>query len=284
MQLFEVIELKEDPYMESLEIYEGGTIGSVILPEKVYLIVDHDSKRIWCYNGPKSPFKLQIYGGIIAGELRKQLKLFYRVFSLNLFAESHEEFQKVMESPIGSGRAKAIKKEDLSLSQMGSDPGPDLCIHPELRPTRAIENINELPPIEEYQRKLLIVGGNVYTDDETPEKVLQDQVYTEHQTKMGQLNRGFTFFGDNKYSLRMLVKERKVQGIELFIPKADASDADPIQIRVPLFYEEKFSNVGSMEALLNAFEVPERLPDVEPEPEPEQPEKKDEEEPSGEEW
>ncbi|MHA1148698.1 MAG: hypothetical protein ACTSR8_10680 [Promethearchaeota archaeon] len=273
MQLFEVIELNEYPYMETEEIFEGGTIGSIIEPEKVYLIVDHDSKRIWCYNGPKSPFKLQIYGGIIAGELRKQLKLFYRVFSLKAFSESDEVFQKVMESPIGPGRAHAIKKKDYSPSRTESNQGLDLCVHPELKPIRAIENFNELPPIEGYQRKFLIIGGNIYTDEETPEKVLQDQVTSKQQTKIGQLNRGFTFFGDNKYSLRMLVKERKIQGIELFVPKVDASLAEPLQLKIPLFYEERFSHVGSMETLLNAFEVPEQLPDVEPELETEQPEK-----------
>ena len=83
MQIFEVIELKEYPYMETREVVQGKIVGDILNEtsvERVFLLVDHDTKRIWTYNGPHSSFKVQIYGGILAGKLRQQLKLFYMIF------------------------------------------------------------------------------------------------------------------------------------------------------------------------------------------------------------
>ncbi len=91
MQIFEVIVLKEFPYMETIEVVEGTTVGDIINNDsnnKVFLLVDHDTKRIWTYNGPQNSLKKQIYGGILAGKLRQQLRLFYRNHSLNMYSNS----------------------------------------------------------------------------------------------------------------------------------------------------------------------------------------------------
>ncbi len=74
MQIFEVVELSEFPYMETREVTQGQTVSDILNEtniERVYLLVDHDIKRIWTYNGPKSYFKVQIYGGILASKLRQ---------------------------------------------------------------------------------------------------------------------------------------------------------------------------------------------------------------------
>ena len=78
MQIFEIVELEEFPFMETREIIQGQIIADVLNEDnfdKVYLLVDHDTKRIWKYNGPNSSLKLQNYGDILAGMLRKQLPL-----------------------------------------------------------------------------------------------------------------------------------------------------------------------------------------------------------------
>ncbi|MFX0037042.1 MAG: hypothetical protein ACFE9I_15535 [Candidatus Hermodarchaeota archaeon] len=113
MQIFEVVELQEFPFMVAKEIIQGQIVGDILNDtnlEKVYILVDHDTKRIWTYDGPNSSFKVQIYGGILAGMLKRQLRLFYRLYSLNMYSRDHHEFQELLQKPISGGRAKPIKK------------------------------------------------------------------------------------------------------------------------------------------------------------------------------
>lgn len=115
MQVFEVIELEEFPFMETREVGQGQIVVDIInenRPEKVYLLVDHDTKRIWKYNGANSSLKLQNYGEILAGMLRRQLRLFYGVYSLNEYSKDDPESQELLKKPITGGRAKPIKKRD----------------------------------------------------------------------------------------------------------------------------------------------------------------------------
>ena len=115
MQIFEVVELKEFPFMETKEIIQEHIIGDILNENnlaKVYLLVDHETMRIWKYNCPNSSLKVQNYGEILAGMLRGQLRLFYRIYSLNIYSRDDPEFQEVLEKPIRGGRAKTIKKRD----------------------------------------------------------------------------------------------------------------------------------------------------------------------------
>ena len=95
LQIFEAIELKEIPYMKTEEILEGGTISEILFnsdnEEKAYLLVDDDLKRIWTYNSEKCSFKLQIYGNILAHMLSRQLRLFYRVYPLNIYNKNDQK-------------------------------------------------------------------------------------------------------------------------------------------------------------------------------------------------
>lgn len=260
MQIFEVIEQNEFPYMESKEILQGSTIQDLINENnenKVFLVVDHDSKRIWTYNGSKSPFKLQIYGGILANLLRTQLKLFYRVFSLNAHSRLDPLFQEILSKPIGGGRAKAIEKDDIKDFGGGESPDQDLCVHPDLRANQALDFINSLPSPENFIRRFIIVAGNVYADEETTEAFLTQEKFVVKSEKLGQLNRGFMFFEDIDYSTRLIVKDRKVQGLELFVPKE--KKAPPETLNVPILYEEKFNRPGVVDALLKSFQIPDKM-------------------------
>ena len=95
VQIFEAIEVREDPFFLTVEVKEGEIVSDVLNntnSHKVYLLVDHDTKRIWTYNGQNSSFKLQILGGILAGMLRKQIGIFYRIFALNKYYIDDPEF------------------------------------------------------------------------------------------------------------------------------------------------------------------------------------------------
>jgi len=261
IQIFEALEVREDPYFLTVDVEEGEIVADIINnmnSHKVYLLVDHDTKRIWTYNGQNSSFKLQIYGGILAGMLRKQLKLFYRVYPLNMYSTENPEFQKVMVKTIGPGRAKTIDKKDFSKSGTQSASANIIIHNPRLN--KALENINSYSTPEDFNRIFLIVAGTIYSDEETPIALIEEK-NSVSLVKMGRLNNGFTFFDDRNYSTRVVVKKRSIQGIELFVHDYDKMPV--VHIKIPIIHEEKFSKEGDMDKLLAAFDIPESLPDVE---------------------
>lgn len=262
IQIFEALEVREDPYFLTVEVEEGEIVADVINnmnSRKVYLLVDNDTKRIWTYNGQTSSFKLQIYGGILAGMLRKQIGIFYRVFALNKYSMEDPEFQKVMVKNIGPGKAKTIDKKDFSKSAAQSAPAHIIIRNP--RFGKALENINSYSAPEDFNRIFLIVAGAIYSEEETPKSALSEEESSVNLVKMGGLNNGFTFFNDRNYSTRVVVKNGSIQGIELFVHENDKMPV--IYIKTPIIHEEKFSNEGDMDKLIAAFDIPEPLPDVE---------------------
>ena len=260
-QIFEVLEVREFPYFVTIDVDDVSVVAEVINlmnSRKVYLLVDHNKKRIWTYNGQNSPFKLQIYGGILAGMLRKQLKLFYRVYALNMYSTENSEFQEVMEQSIGPGRAQSIGKEDFSKAAIDGTVGEIIIHNPRL--SKAIENINSYAQPEDLKRIFLILAGNIYSEEETPEAVLKEEQYSTNLVKMGRLNNGFTLFDDRNYSTRIIVKNRTIQGIELF---ASSYEKLPyLRIKSPIIHEEKIKNKGDMDTLMAAFQIPDSLPEV----------------------
>jgi len=258
MQIFEVVELFEFPYMETREVIEGQIVGDILnesSDEKVYLLIDHDTKRIWAFNGPKSSFKVQIYGGILAGMFRQQLRLFYRVYPLNMYSKEDPEFQKLLDKPISGGRVISIKKKDFP------EPSPDKYVgsmavsNPKIN--KALEYISEFPQPDNFIRRFMIVGGSIFIDEEITETFLKEEKTTLKPNKLGRLNNGFTFFQDHNYSTRLIIKERNIQGIELFI---DEDDTSPVfKIEIPIIQEDKFNKPGSMESLIKAFQIPKHI-------------------------
>ena len=260
MQVFEAIELREFPYFITVDVDEGETVRDVLTAinsYKVYLLVDHDSKRIWTYNGPDSSFRLQIFGGILAGMMRQQLRLFYKIYPLNAYMPEDSMFQEILDKPLGPGRAECIKKSDFPKPTANITIGDVLIHNPKL--ASAIENIEKVPHSKEFKRIFVIIGGIIYSEEEIIETYLKEEKSSLKLMKMGRLNNGFTFFEDRNYTTRLIVKDRLIQGIELFVKQDD--DAPILQIKTPIIEEEKLSKVGKLDDLIDAFEIPETLPD-----------------------
>jgi hypothetical protein len=259
MQIFEVTAIPEYPYMGTKEIVEGNICKDIISDsnsEKAFLLIDHDTKRIWTYNGPHCPITLQIYNSILAGLLRQQLRLFYRIFSLNQYPGDSKEFQEILDKQIGGGKARSVEKNDFP------DPAKDkqvshVSLHnPKLN--QALEYINQFPLPQNFKRRFLIIGGTIYTEEEIPEIFEKKEETTKRTQKLGRLNAGFTFFDDHKYSTRLIIKDRNIQGIELFIDKEDK--APSLKLEIPLIPEDKFTKPGNIDKLLNAFQIPKKPP------------------------
>lgn len=265
-QIFEVLEVREFPFFVTIEIDDVSKVDDVINftnSRKVYLLVDHNKKKIWTYNGRNSPFKLQIYGGILAGMLRKQLKLFYRVYPLNMYSTENPEFQEIMEQSIGPGRAQPINKKDFSKAVIDGTVGEIMIHNPKF--SKAMETINSYAKPEDLNRIFLIIAGNIYSEEETPEAILKEEQYSTKLVPMGRLNNGFTLFDDRNYSTRIIVRHRSIQGIELYGNSYE--NIPSLRIKSPIIHEDKISNKGDMDTLMAAFNIPESLPDVESEEE-----------------
>jgi len=261
-QIFEVLEVREFPYFLTIEVEDFSIVGEVINvmnSRKVYLLVDHNKKRIWTYNGQNSPLKLQIYGGVLAGMLRKQLKLFYRVYPLNMYSTEDPKFQEVMVQSITPGRAQPIGKKDFSEAGVDGNVGHIIIHNPRL--SKAMEIINSYAKPEDLKRIFLIIAGNIYSEEETPEAILKEERFSTNLLKMGRLNNGFTLFNDRNYSTRVVVKNRTIQGIELYVNSYEKLPS--LRIKSPLIHEDKISNEGDIETLIAAFQIPDSLPDVE---------------------
>jgi hypothetical protein len=266
MQLFQILELKEFPYMTTQEILQGEFVKDILNSnneDKVFLLIDHEEKRIWMWNGLKSSFKLQIYGGIIATKIRQQLKLFYRIYSLNIYTRKDLKYIDTLNKPLGSGKAQTITKEDFIERRYGSDIREDIIVATDINPNKAIEFINQIPRPDpnNFERKFILIGGSIFIEEEIPEKFVQEEKITKKPLKMGILNRGFTFFSDNNYSTRLIVNERKIQGLELYTLKTEDAHTMAIDLKIPILVEEKFSKQGNIEKVLNAFKIPNNLPD-----------------------
>ena len=260
MQIFEVIELKEFPFMETKEIVEGTIVRDIIKNgsnNKAFLLVDHDTKRIWTYNGSRCSLKIQIYGGILAGMLRQQLKLFYRVYPLNMYSTADKEFQEIVDKQLGVGRAKSIDKKSFSKPTQTKNIINTSTLNPNFK--KAIEYVSQFPQPENLLRRFMIIGGQIFTDEEFAESFLKEEKYVTKPVILGRLNNGFTFFKDRNYSTRVIIKDRKIQGIELYVNKDD--NAPPLELHVPVIFEEKYNKPGTIDALINAFQIPERMPE-----------------------
>lgn len=260
MQIFKVIERVEFPFMETKEVLEGALVSDIISDAsdgKVFLLVDHDTKRIWTYNGPQSSLRAQIYGGILAGMQRQQLKLFYRVYPLNMYSQADTEFQELMHKQLGPGRAKPIEEKDFSKKTLDKYVINTSIQNPNLK--KAIDYINQFPQPENLTRRFMIIGNQILADEEITEAFLKEEIISIKPVKLGQLNNGFTLFKDHNYSTRLIIKDRKIQGLELYIKKDDKSS--PMELQIPVIYEEKFNKPGSLEDLIRAFKIPDQLPE-----------------------
>jgi hypothetical protein len=263
IQIFEVLEVREEPYYLTVEVEDATKVGDVLTTSnshKVYLLVDHGAKRIWTYNGQKSSLKLQIFGGILAGILRKKIGIFYRIFPLNKYHSDDPEFLSILEQPLGPGKATTIDKKDFSKSSK-QNLLANISIH-NPRLNKALENINSYSTPEVFKRIFLIIAGTIYSDEEIPKTFISEEESSDKLVKMGRLNNGFTFFDDRNYSTRVVIKNRSLQGIELYVHDYDKMPI--LHIKSPIIYEEKFSEEGDINKLFTAFQIPDSLPDVEP--------------------
>ena len=259
MQIFEVVEINEFPYMITKQIYEGEKVKDVLKADKCYLLVDHNLTRIWTYNGPKSSLKIQVFGARLAEMLNRQLQLKYNIYALNKYSENDQKFQEIMEKDLGGGIAEDITKSAFLEFSDGFKVKADTEIILDVNVNKALEYISGIPSPKNFLRKFVIVSGNVYTDEEITESFVKEQKVIKKPFKLGRLNRGFTAFLSN-YATRFIIYDRRVQGLEMYIHESEKDKQHQLEAKIPIFYEEKFSKARSIDTLFDSFDIPDELP------------------------
>jgi hypothetical protein len=191
--------------------------------------------------------------------LRTQLRLFYRVYPLNSFKKEDKIFQEILDKPLGEGRAKCIEKSDFPKEQFDKTVGDLIINNPRFK--SALEILNTYPLPDDFSRVFIIIGGIIYSEEEITESMLKELKTSLNVIKMGRLNNGFTFFDDRNYSIRFIIKDRAIQGIELFVHKSDKIPL--LRIKTPLIPEEHLNRKGDIKDLIQAFQISDSLSDVE---------------------
>jgi hypothetical protein len=105
----------------------------------------------------------------------------------------------------------------------------------------------------------MIMGGQIFADEEITEAFVKEEINVVKPEKLGRLNNGFTLFTDQNYSTRLIIKDRKIQGIELYVKEEDKST--PLELQIPIIHEEKINKFGSIEDIIRAFQIPNQLPE-----------------------
>jgi hypothetical protein len=177
---------------------------------------------------------------------------------LNKYTFKDKEFQEILDKPLGPGRAKSINKNDFSEEEFENPEGNIIIHSPRLN--KALENINEIPRPNIFNRIFIVVGGTIYSEEEITESLITEENTMMKTVKMGRLNDGFTFFDDRNYSTRVIIKDRVIQGIEFYVHYYD--EIPSLRIKTPIIEEEKIHNEGDVANLLSAFKIPDSLPPV----------------------
>ena len=264
MQIFEVIELKEPPYMETKELFadisKEETVKDLIDNQKVLILIDHNEKRIWTYYGPKTSLKLQMFGGILARKFRAQLRLFYRISNMNEYSYDDRSIQKIFEQQVGPGRARVITREDYNSYTIPGEKATkftDLCVHTGINKKDAIELLKSIPQPEDFHPKIILIGGDFYSYESELNSYITKIDEIKTIKKLGQIPNGFYFDNTYQYSIRLIIKDGKVQAVEYYIPEDLKVKGE--QIKIPIFMEEKFHQPGEMNSIFNSMKIPEKL-------------------------
>jgi len=118
LQIFEVIELDEPPYMITKQIHRDPfprvIAKELIDDEKVLILIDHDEKKIWIYHGSKSTKQIQMFGENLAKKFRKQNLFLYRICNMNEYKNNNNIIQKLLNQWVGPGTAKPITRENFN--------------------------------------------------------------------------------------------------------------------------------------------------------------------------
>jgi len=259
MQLFEVTKNKEAIYFQEFE-YVHQAFSKY--KDKVFLLIDDNDKVIWIFKGENSPIIMQFVGCYLQELMRKQLKEAYRKRDLNLIPKNSEEYIKIINSKITSGKAREILKKEMEqeLTEeqkkikeiIEESRAKEICVHKGVSSKVAKTEILKLEDPEGFRRHFCFIGADAYIEREQIKKFLTKNEKEKTLIKIGTLPNGFFFLED--VSSRLLIMRGSVYGLDIMIEKGRIFGSDKVQ--VPLFYREDLLKIRNIQEVIKLFKIP----------------------------
>ena len=269
MQIFEVKNTIETRLIPG----NNSQIKNIISPDKdkVYLITDDDSKKVFILKGERSTLVYYFIALKLAKEIRKSQRGFYGIEEI----QSDEQAVKIMEMVVNdTGIIKEFVNPDIHSKEdpimdpnntnivfLDTDPAwrkriqpSNLQVFKKKQKTELIfDQIKQNPLDPSYTTDLVLIDSSIYTPTKKLTNFLQDRKEENVYEKIGELTEG-KFFSP-QYNCRFIVKGEQINSIEL-IRKKDQMKISPGTINAPVLFIRRIITERSIEILKNSFDLP----------------------------
>ncbi|MHA1473734.1 MAG: hypothetical protein ACTSQ5_00965 [Promethearchaeota archaeon] len=229
MQVFEVLRSIETRLIPG----NNSQIKEIISSDKdkVYLITDDDSKKIFILKGERSTLVYYFIALKLAKEIRKSKRGFFRIEEI----KSEEQAVKIMEMIVNDiGSIKEFVNPDVHSKEdpimdpnntnvviLNTDPAwreriqpSNLLVFQKKQKTYLIfDQIKKNPLDPNYKTDLVLIDSSIYTPTKKLTNFLIDRKEERVYEKIGELTEG-KFFSP-EYNCRFIVKGEYINSIEL---------------------------------------------------------------------
>jgi hypothetical protein len=267
MQIFEILRSIETRLITG----NNSQIKDIINPEKVYLITDDDSKKIFILKGERSTLVYYFIALKLAKEIRKSKRGFYGIEEI----KSEEQSLKIMEMVANdTGVIKEFVNPDIHSKEdpimdpnntnvvlLNTDPAWRERMQPsnfqvfkkKQNKEQIFDQIKKNPLDPNYKTDLVLIDSSIYTPTKKLTNFLKDRKEERVYEKIGELTEG-KFFSP-EYSCRFIVKGEHINSIEL-IRKKNRKDTSTDRINAPVLFIRRIITDRSIETLKESFNLP----------------------------
>ncbi len=269
MQIFEILRTIETRLIPG----NNSQIKEIISPDKdkVYLITDDDSKKIFILIGERSTLVYYFIALKLAKEIRKSKRGFFGIEEI----KSEEQVAKIMDMIVNDiGSIKEFvnpdvhSKEDpimdpnnINVVILNTDPAwreriqpSNLLVFKKKQNTDIIfDQIKKNPLDPKYKTDLVLIDSSIYTPTKKLTNFLKDRKEERVYEKIGELTEG-KFFSP-EYNCRFIVKGEYINSIEL-IRKKDSMNTNAYKINAPVLFIRRIITERSIETLKDSFNLP----------------------------
>lgn len=225
------------------ELKGDKPIKSHLASDKVLILIDDDTKKVWIWKGSGAPVRQKFISARVANQIRQERGLTYKTLSIDEGDESEEFLNSIGVKPKKAKRPplpaepkppvapvaipksvptpaapapEPVRKPEAPRTQItppapSPTPSPDISI---VTPLEA-EVISKLEKIEiprGYERELVIVGNEVYAITEYRTIFLGEKKVETKLEKAAKLPEGI-FFAEG-YTPRVIVDKGRVLAVE----------------------------------------------------------------------
>ncbi|QEE17439.1 hypothetical protein DSAG12_03276 [Promethearchaeum syntrophicum] len=267
MQVFEVLRSIETRLIPG----NNSQIKNIISPDKVYLITNDESKKIYILRGGRSTLVYYFIAQKLAKAIRKSKRGFYGIEEI----KSEEQTVQMMDMVADdTGIIKEFVNPDFySKDDPIMDPNNTKVNFLETDPTwreriqpsnlqvfkkkqnteHVFDQIKQNPLNPKYKTDLVLIDSSIYTPTKKLTNFLKDRKEERVYEKIGELTEG-KFFSP-QYMCRFIVKGEHINSIEL-IRKKDQMEMNTDKINAPVLFIRRIISERSIDILRSSFDLP----------------------------